>query len=80
MIYSPWGCKESDTTKRLTFSLPSATRYAYIYNLLFGVCTAIIIYSAINSSLSITHTPTHTYFHFCIYTPQSFNHRLNQKV
>lgn len=60
-------------------SLIYATRHAYIYNTVVGICTAIIIYSAINPSLSVTHTPMHTYFHCYIATLQRFIHELNQK-
>lgn len=56
-----------------------ATKYAYIYNTVLSMCKAITIYSAINPSLSITHTPTHAYFHFYISTLQRFIHELNQK-
>ena len=36
MGYSPWGCKESDTTERLTLSLPVLTPLSSVEVVLLG--------------------------------------------
>ena len=63
MGYSPWGCKESDTTERLTVSLSHSYSYLITYN-----CIYIYLITSLYKYIEI-YVYTHIYIyklHLCI--------------